>query len=137
MNLVTDRTLNDVITGTAKGQYTAEDLNRVEQAVAELYGAACALGIYPPGYFKTDWDSQAVFSPQSWPTQNQMHRYLANIRHLCEGVELAEGLPSTMEKLTWERANRIEEALLLVYPRIGSAVQNFQYSGEIFAGEEL
>ena len=137
MNLITDRTENDVLNGTAKGKYTAEDLNRVEQAVAELYDQAKALGIDPPGYFKTDWDSMALFSPKTWPTKKQMQRYLANITHLCEGVKAAEGLPVTMENLTWEMANNIEKALLLAYPRIQNTIQIFRYSGEIFAGEEI
>ena len=137
MNLITDRTENDVLNGTAKGKYTAEDLNRVEQAVAALYALAKELGIDPPGDFKTDWDPKALFSPEAWPTQSQMQRYLANITHLCKGVKAAEGLPTTMENLTWERANNIEKALLLAYPRIQNAIQIFRYSGEIFAGEEI
>ena len=135
MKLVTDRTLNDVLTGTAKGQYTTEDLNRVESAVKELYSAAEALGLKPPGAFKTDWDPKALFSLDAWPTQQQMKRYIANITHLCAAVKLAAGLPSTMENLTWESANNIEKALLLAYPRIQNALQIFRYSGEIFAGE--
>ncbi len=137
MNLITDRTENDVLRGTAKGKYTAEDLNRVENAVAELYALAKNLDIYPVGTIKTDWNPWALFSPETWPTQSQMARYLANITHLCEGLKAAEGLPTTMENLTWERANNIEKALLLAYPRIQNTIQIFRYSGEIFAGEEI
>lgn len=137
MNLITDRTAEDVLQGTPKGKYTTEDLNRVEQAVAELYALAKELDIYPVGTIKTDWEPTALFSPDAWPTQSQMQRYLANITHLCAAVELAAGLPSTMENLTWEGANCIEEALLLAYPRIQNAIRIFQYSGEIFAGEEI
>jgi len=136
MNLITDRTAEDVLQGTPKGKYCAEDLNRVESAVAALYEAAEAMGVAPPGEFKTDWQSEALFSPKTWPTQRQMQRYLANITHLCEAVELAKGLPTTMENLTWQDANAIESALLGVYPRIVNTLRIFQYSGEIFAGEE-
>lgn len=137
MNLITDRTWEDVSAGTAKGKYGVQDLNRVEQAVAELYALAKGLGINPPGDFKTNWYPHTVFSFETWPTQSQMVRYLANITHLCAAVKLAAGLPSTMENLTWESANNIEKALLLAYPRIQNALQIFRYSGEIFAGEEI
>ena len=136
MNLITDRTLEDVLLGTEKGHYGVADLNRVEQAVAELYELAKALGIYPPGEIKTDWDLFTLFSSETWPTQHQMQRYLANITHLCKAVQAASGLPATMENLTWDDANRIEEALLLTYPRICNALQIFRFSGEVFAGEE-
>ena len=137
MNLITDRTAEDVLQGTSKGKYTTEDLNRVEQAVEELYALAKELDIYPVGTIKTDWNPTKLFSSDAWPTQSQMQRYLANITHLCKAVQTASGLPATMENLTWGRANSIEEALLLAYPRIQNAIQIFQYSGEIFAGEEL
>ena len=42
MNLITDRTLEDVLLGTEKGHYGEADLNRVEYAVAELYELAKA-----------------------------------------------------------------------------------------------
>lgn len=136
MNLITDRTAEDVLLGTPKGKYGADDLNRVERAAAELYGIAKALDINPPGSFKTDWDPGALFSSENWPTKSQMQRYLANITHLCAAVELAGGLPTTMENLTWQDANNIESALLAVYPRIENALQIFRFSGELFAGEE-
>lgn len=136
MNLITDRTLEDVLKGTPKGKYTAQDLNRVEQATENLYDQAKELGILPPGTFKTDWSFPVLFSREEWPTQAQMQRYLANITHLCRAVELAGGLPTTMENLTYEDANHIEQALLGVYPRIQNALQIFRYSGEVFAGEE-
>lgn len=137
MELITDRTLEDVLQGTQKGRYGVADLNRVEQAVQELYSYADALGIVPPGQIKTDWVFPTAFSALSWPTELQMRRYLANITHLCQAVELAGGLPASMENLTFTGANSIEQALLGVYPRIQNALQIIQYSGEIFAGEEL
>ena len=137
MNLITDRPAEDVLQGTPKGKYTTEDLNRVEQAVAELYALAKELDIYTVGTIKTDWNPTALFSPESWPTQSQMQRYLANITHLCKALELAYGLPATMENLTIDGANNIEKALLQAYSRIENALQIFCYSGEVFAGEEI
>lgn len=136
MNLVTDRTRADVLLGTEKGQYGIADLNRVEGAVAELSALAKALDIHYEPEVKTDWDLPGVFSSDRWPTQEQMTRYLSNVAGLCNAVEIAADLPVTMEHLNWEGANRIEQALNLVYTRIETILQAFQYSGEFFAGEE-
>lgn len=136
MQLVTDRTYTDVLMGNQKGCYGPEDLNRVEQAVAELAAIAQALDVQGEFVIKTDWALPSVFSPDSWPTATQMRRYLDNVHRLCSAVELAADLPTTMEKLTWEGANRIEQALEQTHTRIHNILQTFQFSGEIFAGEE-
>ena len=136
MNLITDRTWDDVLQGTDKGHYGPGDLNRVEQAVEELYAMGKALGLAPVGQIKTNWGVPGPFSAESWPTQGQMQRYLANITHLCEAVALEKELPVTMENLTIDGANSIEQALLLTYPRLENMLQNLRFSGEIFAGEE-
>ena len=136
MQLVTDRTLSDVVQGNAKGQYSAADLNRVEQAVAELADIAKAIGVQHGFVVKLDWGLPGAFSADQWPTATQMRRYLDNVYRLCQAVELAAELPGSMEKLTWEGANQIEKALELVYTRIQSILQAIRYSGELFAGEE-
>ncbi len=136
MQLVTDRTQADVLMGTEKGHYGPKDLNRVEQVVAELASVAKDLDI--PGEFvvKTDWALPEEFLRDNWPTATQMQRYLDNIYRLCNAVALAKDLPVSMENLTWEGANQIERSLEQAYIRIQSILQTFQFSGEIFAGEE-
>lgn len=136
MEFVTDRTKTDVLLGTEKGQYGFADLNRVEQAVAELSAAAKKLDIHYTPVVKTDWGAPGVFSSETWPTKGQMIRYLENVSRLCQLMEIKAAIPSTMEKLTWEGANDIEQALLFVSERIRNILQILQYSGEIFAGEE-
>ncbi len=136
MQLITDRTYSDVLLKTEKGCYGVADLNRVEQAVAELVDIAKALGVQDDFEIKLDWELPGAFSPAQWPTTAQMHRYLDNVYRLCQAVELATELPVSMETLTWEGANQIEKALELVYTRIQSILQVLRFSGEIFAGEE-
>ena len=135
MNLITDRTKADVLLGKAKGQYTYEDLNRVESAVADLVALAKALDA-PSLEIKTDWGMPGAFSSDSWPTVSQMERYLGNVNRLCTAVEVAAKLPISMEDLNWEGANQLERALLAVETRIYYIIEAFRYSGEIFAGEE-
>ena len=62
---------------------------------------------------------------------------LKNVDELCDLFDIStSGFPSTMDKLTWRGANAIEKALNAVYARIMGIINSFQYSGEIFAGEE-
>lgn len=136
MQLVYDRTQADVLLGTDKGRYGAQDLNRVEQAVEELCTFAAKLDLGKSLKTKTDWMLPRMFSPETWPTKNQMARYLMNVQRLCDVVTVEAKLPSSMERLTWESANAIEWALQLVYNRIQLILQTFRYSGEFFAGEE-
>ena len=136
MNFITDRTQADVLLGTDKGKYGVDDLNRVESAVQELFALAKAVDVpYVPDV-KTDWALPGVFSAGTWPTQGQMARYLENVHRLCRDLEIKANLPVTMEKLNWEGANAIEQALLRAYERIQTITQAFRFSGELFAGEE-
>lgn len=136
MKLITDREKADVLLKTPKGQYGPEDLNRVEGAVAELSALAEALDIHFDPEIKTDWGLPGAFSANTWPTQQQMARYLGNVAGLCAAVEVSAGLPGTMENLSFQDANRIEAALEAVYMRIQRVLQIFRYSGTFFAGEE-
>ena len=136
IQLITDRTKSDVLLKTEKGYYSAADLNRVERAVEELYRLAKSVDVPDVPRVKTDWELPGAFSAAQWPTVSQMRRYLGNVSRLCEAVEIATNLPSSMEFLSWEGANQIESALLAVHTRIQNILYALKYSGEIFAGEE-
>ena len=136
MELITNRTEADVLMGTARGTYSFADLNRVETAVKELSEAAKELSVHFMPSVKTDWAYPGTFSADTWPTQSQMLRYLDNVKQLCQKVGVTAKLPSSMENLNWKGANQIEEALSAVNDKIENVIQGFQYSGEIFAGEE-
>lgn len=134
--LITDRTKTDALMGTDKGRYSARDLNRVERAVRYLLVLAPKVDAARDLETKTDWGLPGSFDPQTWPTVGQMERYLGNVACLCAAVGIEADLPASMDQLTWEGANQIEEALLAVYNRIDVILQSFQFSGEFFAGEE-
>lgn len=136
MNLITDRTKEDVLLGTEKGRYEASDLNRVEAAVGYLSLLAKAVASAEPLITKTDWDVPGLFSSDSWPTQSQMERYLGNVKTLCQSVGISVDLPESMKKLTWDGANQIEKALEMVHNQVVTSFKGYQYSGEFFAGEE-
>lgn len=136
MKLITDRTQADVLLGNEKGHYGHEDLNRVEKAVMQLCIYAEKLDVHPHLTIKTDWAAPGVFSPQSWPGESQMHRYLENVRRLCTAVGTDLALPQTMENLDWQGANQIEQALQAAHMRVQGVLQTYHYSGECYAGEE-
>lgn len=136
MNLVTDRTEEDVFLGTEKGRYGYKDLNRVEGAVQELLALAKGLDNSPELVVKTDWGIPGDFSKETWPTESQMARYLKNVHSLCDSLMLQMTLPFNMRNLTAEGANDIEKALEKAYERVVGILNTFKYSGELFAGEE-
>ena len=137
MVLITDRTEADALLGNEKGKYRYTDLNRVEQAVAELCALAPHIDCYPKLSTKTDWGAPGVYSVHSWPTDEQMQRYLQNVTALCDLFSVEAGdVPQSPDYLDWQGANAIEKALQDVYLRVISIINSFRYSGEIFAGEE-
>lgn len=136
MNLITDRTLEDILKRTEKGRYEYSDLNRVEAAVQYLVLVAQTIVSVEPLSTKTNWRQPTRFSEDTWVTQDQMDRYLRNVEILCESIGIDADLPDTMEGLTWQGANQIERALQLVQEYVSQNYQGFQYSGDLFAGEE-
>lgn len=136
MELITDRTEADVLLGTPKGYYSYEDLNRVEQAVAQLAELAKQLDELLDLSCKTDWGPPGEFSADTWPTALQMQRYISNVHTLCDRFAPETALPVTMDHLNWQGANDIEKGLHFVYCRVIAILNTFNYSGEIFAGEE-
>ena len=137
MNLVTDRTIQDVLSGGEKGVYTHTDLNRVEHTVGVLQDMARSLDVYLQLDVKEDWCLPGEYSPDTWPVESQMARYLGNVVGVLKGLELSAPLPDSMENLDYQGANQIEQALQQACDRILRVMQTFQYSGEVFAGEEI
>ena len=116
MNLITDRTLQDVYRwkelkakryanmtdaekaewASCKGAYNYTDLNRVEAAVRVIAEKLNALDISVNVTTKSDWTSKDL------PTRSDMERYLGNVlklRSAASGLYLAPQPPNTMEKL--------------------------------------
>ena len=144
INLITDRTQTDVDrakqlaakgwnnltddekhewSSGLKGAYNYTDLNRVEQAVAEL---ADDLGLVLAT--KTDWTERDI------PTQTDISRYLANIRAIrAVGAPKAStpSTPTKMSKMTYSLANNIEKILSDIQETSAAMPR----CGEIYCGE--
>ena len=152
MNLITDRTLQDVYRwkelkakgyanmtaseraewASCKGAYNYTDLNRVEAAVRVIAEKLNALHIPVTVTTKSDWTNKDL------PTRSDMDRYLGNVlqlRNSSSGLRLAPQPPSTMEKLDYIGANDIEKTLLYINSWADGMKDAQKYSGEIFGGE--
>lgn len=139
MVFVTDRTEQDVLLGNKKGAYSFEDLNRVEGNVQSLAAILADLGFDDLKLVtKTDWAYPEDFDAASWPLEDQMKRYLGNVRiiQLKFSLPVAGSLPGSMDKLTWESANLIERILENAFAQAGNIPKAWKYSGELYAGEE-
>lgn len=136
MEFIIDRTEVDVLMGTAKGIYQDTDLNRVEEAVAEISAQFHSLGIDLELVVKTDWKPPEDYSPENWITEKQMTRYLENVAVIHGLFPVAIQLPQSMSDLNWEDANNIEKILKAAVSRITAMKQSYRYSGEFYAGEE-
>lgn len=146
VSLITDRTDLDVRNKTRKGVYSASDLNRVETAVAELFEAIQTLAIPVPKdceiVTKTNWSDVAEKSVVSLPVacmiSSEGTRYLTNVAKLAKilNIEKSVILPSSMDRLTYEGANNIEKALIVIDALIASISDIWIYCGEIECGED-
>lgn len=137
MEFVTDRSEKDLLEGTAKGCYKAEDLNRVEANTRELAEKIRRMGYACPDIIsKLNWKLEEFFSPETWPVQEQMERYLENVRTVSAAYGLDPVLPESMDRLTLEGANNIEKALKSLELYIENTKYAFLPCGETQAGGE-
>ncbi|WP_352400152.1 hypothetical protein [Anaerotignum sp.] len=130
--LITDRTAFDVVQGTSKGFYNFEDLNRVEQAVAELNKTLSNAG-YPIGAtVKADWGKT------DFPTENEMLRYLHNIQLLQDRFYSSEiATPISMKWLGFEGANNIEKILSNLEDMRKKMIEEYRFCGTINCGGDF
>lgn len=123
--LITDRTAVDVSTGTDKGYYNAEDLNRVGLAMEYLSERFSNYGYLVPVFPKTDWVMEDI------PTIEQTEHYLreiAALRSVYTVLKTTPPVPSDMEYFTFSEANDIEQILLDIEFVINQVVRSFRRS---------
>lgn len=131
--LITDRTEADVSSGRTKGRYNALDLIRVGEAV--LYTKSILnsdTGFDINVSVKLDWQMNEI------PTQAQMHAYLENIRRvrsIVQAYRTTADAPSSMNGLTWGKANDIEAILSDAETLVRDIMRsNHCYSGRTISG---
>lgn len=132
LNLITDRTAEDVANKTAKGFYNASDLNRVGAAVQYVAERFAAQGYTVTVSPKTDWTGKDI------PTATELETYWQNIaalRGLIAVMKSTPETPETMRFLDYIKANDIERILLDLDTLLTNAALAWYQSGEIYAGE--
>lgn len=111
-----------------KGSYNASDMNRVAEYVQYLYTVLKYLGYDVDRVVKTDWTTQDI------PTAEQLTAYLDNVKALRKYVNIKfklPDLPTSMNGLTYDGANRIERNLQLIYDYLDAIIRVHLHSKQI------
>ena len=109
MHLVTDRTEADVKNGTDKGFYNILDIIRVSEVIVYVTGLLRNAGFDVTAEVKLDWQLYDI------PTVSHMEQYVSAIQVIRTTMDLfrtTPDAPKTMDGITWETANNIEQILL-------------------------
>lgn len=132
LNLIYDRTQEDVTAKNEKGTYNASDLNRVGEAVRYLSGRLLSLGYSFSVNPKTNWAVNDI------PRQSEIAAYFADL-HTLKGIptlpDIKPDIPAGGGKLTFAGANNIELYLYNLGAAEESVRANFVYAGEMYTGE--
>lgn len=117
----------------AKGMYTHNDLNRVENGVKELAIKLKKMGYRVPAMdIKTNWTYKDTL------TKAEMARYLSNIETI-RGITVVYSdtpkTPSIDKKFDHSKANDIEKILHDVFTIANKTMDSWCYAGEIISGE--
>ena len=114
-----------------KGAYNYTDLNRVGNAVAFIAGVLESAGTRVTVTAKNDWTMEDI------PTTAQAQALLTDLTLLKGSVrQPVPDVPVSMDNLTVETANRIEEILVSVYNAINYEGANWERCGIAVCGVE-
>ena len=127
--LVFDRTLEDVTSATWKGQYNADDLNRVEDWCKYLKEQLATLGYTVNITTKNDWATTDM------RTAAQMERIRTNIKKLMQGYYTALTIASNAEKFDYIKANNWEQILNELYNYMYGMRNWYVYGGVANGGQ--
>ena len=125
--LITDRTTQDVTTGTKKGFYNVSDIQRINSYIQYL---SDVLGL---NLTVTDVSlGQAL-------TRTQMQSIIDNVNAIRAVWYVASDTPQTPIAVNWDyvKANNIEKILQALYDFVISVQQDIKYSGTFVAGQEI
>lgn len=132
IDLIFDRTEDDVVNGTEKGFYRYTDLNRVQNAVAVIRGRFVGAG-----YDLIPNIAMAAWAVNDVPRRRRMEDYLRAVTNLHGLIPIPgePDLPETMDRFDWRGANAIEEFLFMADDSLDRMDGARYYCGEVYAGE--
>ena len=127
--LIFNRTEQDLIDDTPKGQYNISDLNRVETWCGYLADELTTYG-YPISITtKTNWTQ---FDKRK---ATEMERIRSNIRKIMTGYHYLTNIEPNAEFFNIAKANNWEKILYEIYKLMGGMGNFFVYSGVANAGQ--
>ena len=135
--LIYDRTAQDVEYALShpddvsflKGAYNYTDLNRVESWCQYLANLLTGYG-YPVSIItKTNW------TMEDFPTQANMERIRQNVQALKNAYYSTTSMPTSLENMTYDKANAIEKILNEIDTYSKNMIASFLYSGTFYSGE--
>lgn len=128
--LITDRTLGDVLSQNEKGTYNASDLNRVGIAAEELRLIGIDAGYPIVGTFRWDYLEREI------PLAEEMEYYLSQV-HKCRDsfFDLGILLPYTMDGLDYVAANNMEKVFVEIEKSIRQMQKTKRHCGTTHCGE--
>ena len=155
MNLITDRTIQDVDraeilmakawedmteeeqaewSAGLKGSYNASDLNRVGAALNQLRNRLVEVGRLSANSFtaREDWSREEI------PTVGELAEYLhyvSVVRGALAQLPTTPAVPTVYEPLGYQEANNIEQIIVDVDDLITRMMDAAYYSGDLFSGE--
>ena len=121
-----------------KGSYNHTDLNRVESAVQTLANDLTAIGYPVSVAVKTDWTQADVQALSTQSGMENIERYRMNVSTIRSALAVfstTPEAPASMDKLTFTRANAIEQILLDVEKLITNMSAAFRHSGVTICGQ--
>ena len=132
LELIYDRTPDDVAAGTDKGYYRHTDLNRVQAAVLYVRGRYA-----DAGYDAVPYPSFRTWVENDVPRFSQMDAYLRAVRSLDGLIPVPDApfLPMSPDRLDWRGANAIEKFLALMDDSMDRISGAWFYCDEVFSNE--
>lgn len=128
-DLIFDRTQADVTNQTLKGEYRAEDLNRVESWCRYLTDELNSVGYDITITTKTDWTKADL------RTQLAMSRIRTNIKKIMDGYYYITNIASNTQKWDWIKANNWEQILNEINDMMDGMRAYYVYGGMAYGGE--
>jgi len=124
---LTPEELSEYLPGM-KGAYNYFDLNRIGEAIKFLANRFLTWDEIIPVTAKTNWNEK--------PSKSDVDAMLTDIKTLSDRVNLSyPSVPVSLDKMTYQTANTIEEILYLINQEIGNATIETNYAGMFYSGE--
>ena len=133
--LITDRTISDITNRTHKGNYSAEDLNRIEAWCRYLSDLLLEHGYYTNIVTYTDWEIGIGKDNM----QSNLNRIRSNIKAIKDGFFYLSSIDfdETKTSVNFTDANNMEKLMANIDTSIEKMIEAYRYADFLIAGDDL